>query len=371
MVVLVTTLAVLLTLYLLYRLQTIIRWCIIALFLAVALNPAVNWLHHRRVPRALAILVVYLALLIGLAGLGTLLLPPLVVQVQQLAGYIGHLIQQPGGLTGAVQKLANQYGLGGYVQTLRAQLNALPGQLGSALGSFVAVTSSIVGSLVALGTIMVLTFFLLHDGARLVEAGLGLCPEGQRAHLRRLLSQSAGAISGYISGNVAISVIAGIFVFVGMTVLAIPYALALAILLAVVDLIPMVGATLGAIPPVIVAFAISPLKAIILVIYIIAYQQIESNVLQPVIYSRSVRLPALAVFLAVLAGGTLMGILGALIAIPVAEIIRILGADWLASRARKTATQAHAPPADDAGSLPAPGPDPAVSQPPRETTRAD
>lgn len=122
-------------------------------------------------------------------------------------------------------------------------------------------------------------------------------------------------------------------------------------LLAVFDLVPMVGATLGAIPPILAAFGVSPIKALILLIYIIVYQQIETNVLNPLFYGRSVHLPALAVFLAVLVGGALMGMLGALIAIPVAEILRIVIGELLGSRSSKAATRATASPAREPASV--------------------
>ena len=114
----------------------------------------------------------------------------------------------------------------------------------------------------------------------------------------------------------------------------------LSLVVALFDLVPLVGATLAGIILVIVAFFVSPIKALILIVYFIVYQQVESNVLQPLIYGRSVDLPPLVIFLAVLAGGELMGILGALIAIPIAEIIRIIGAEWLTSRRGQTATPA-------------------------------
>lgn len=186
-------------------------------------------------------------------------------------------------------------------------------------------------------TVVVLTFFFLNDEALLINGGLRLCPEAQRPRLQRLLDGSAGAVSGYVTGNVAISLIAGAGVFVGMTILGVPYALALALLLAIFDLIPLVGATLGAIPPILAAFGVSPLKALILLIYIIVYQQIESNVLNPLFYGRSVHLPAFTIFVAVLVGGALMGILGALLAIPVAEILRIVIAEVLVDRHSSTA----------------------------------
>jgi predicted PurR-regulated permease PerM len=212
--------------------------------------------------------------------------------------------------------------------------------LSGAIGSFTTVTANALNTVAALITIIVLTFFFLNDGAQIVNAALKLVPESQRPRLRRVLDGSASAVSGYVTGNLTISLIAGAGAFVGMTILGVPYALALALLLAIFDLIPMVGATLGAIPPILAAFGVSPVKALILLIYIIVYQQIESNVLNPLFYGRSVHLPALAVFLAVLVGGALMGMLGALIAIPVAEILRIVIAEVLASHSSKPATAA-------------------------------
>ena len=125
-----------------------------------------------------------------------------------------------------------------------------------------------------------------------------------------------------------------------------PYAVALALVVALFDLIPLIGGTLGAAVVVLVALFVSPVTAGILAVFFLVYQQIENNVLQPTVYGRSVSLHPLAIFLAVLAGGQLLGILGALLAIPIAEIIRILGADWLAGRAIETGGTAHGPYAD-------------------------
>ena len=336
LVALLTTLGVLLALWLLYQLQTIVVWSILALFLAVALRPAVDWLTSRRVPRTIAILLTYLVLLIVVAAVGALVVPTLIGQVTQLV----HALQQPGGLTAEVDRVASPFGLGGFVRSLRPQLDAIPGQLATSIGSLTTVTASTLSMLTALLSVAVLAFFFLHDGDSLVEASLRLLPDAQRPRARRLMDLSAGAIFGYIRGNLVISVIAGISALVGMLVLGIPFALPLAILLSVIDLIPMVGVTLGAVPVILAALAISPVKALILLVYIIVYQQIESNVLNPLIYGRTDRLPALTVFLAFLAGSLLWGILGALIAIPVANIIRIVVREWLATSAVRTAMPA-------------------------------
>lgn len=353
LVVLLTTLSVLLALWLLYRLQTIVVWSILALFIAVALNPAVNWLTSRRVPRALAILLMYFVVVVVLGAVGALIVPAMVQQVTQLV----HVLDHPGGLTAEASRVAGPFGLGGLVQTLRPQLDALPGQLASSIGSLTTVTTSTVSTVTAALSIAVLGFFFLHDGAGLVESATRLLPDGHVPRARRLLDHSADAISGYVRGNLAISAIAGISSLVGMLVLGIPYALPLAVLLAVIDLIPMVGVTLGAVPVVLAALAISPVKALILLAYIIVYQQIESNLLNPLIYGRSDQLPALTVFLAFLAGSLLWGILGALIAIPAANIIRIIVREWLASRADRTTVPAGAAHADPPASPPRPASD--------------
>ena len=340
LVVLLTTIAVVLAGWLLYRLQEIIVWTILALFLAVALGPPVNWLNAHHVPRALAILAMYAAVLVVIAVLGVLVVPSLGQQVAQLF----HALQRPGGLPAEADRLAAPLGLGNFVRTIHPQLEAAPGQLVSSIGSLPAITTSTITTVSGVLSVAVLGFFFLHHGAGTLEAAIGLVPVAHRPPVRRVVDGSADAISGYIRGNLAISGIAGVSVLVGMLVLGIPYALPLAILLAVVDLIPMVGVTLGAIPVLLVALAVSPIKALILLVYIIVYSQIESNVLNPLIYGRRDELPAVTVFLAFVAGSLLWGILGALIAIPAANVMRIIVREVLAARAAPEAGSAIALP---------------------------
>ena len=330
-----TALAILGLLYLLWRLQTIVRWTVIALFLAVALNPAVNRLQRWRLPRGFAILIVYVAMLLVVLGIVALITPPLVTQVSGLSAFAVDLYNRRDGLIGSLQDLAAQYGLGNYLGTLQGQISSLPGRLATAAAPLLSVTLGLVSSVYASITILLLTFFLLLDGERFAVLGLRLFPPTHRPRARRLLGQSAQAIHGYITGNLTISLIAGVATFIALSILRIPYAVVLALIVALLDLVPLVGATLGAIIVTIVGFFISPVKGLILIGFFLIYQQIENNVLQPVVYGRSVKLHPLAIFLAVLAGGELLGILGALLAIPVAEVIRILGAEWLQSRTRK------------------------------------
>jgi predicted PurR-regulated permease PerM len=217
------------------------------------------------------------------------------------------------------------------------------------------VISGIGGFFAALATILTLTFFLILGSEQYLGAGVGLFPETHRSLVRRLLTQSAGAVTGYVTGNLAISAICGVSTFIVLLVLGMPYAAALALVVAVLDLVPLVGATLGGALLVIVGLFVAPWKGVVLLIYILIYQQVESSVLQPLVYSRAVHLNGLVILIAVLVGGMLLGIPGALLAVPVAEIIRIVVTDLLAYRRER---QEASKPASD----------PAVSAPSQPTT---
>jgi predicted PurR-regulated permease PerM len=328
LVVLLTTLLFAVAVWLIYQLQAIVVWTILALFLSIGLGPSVDWLQHHHLPRALGILLVYLVLILVLAGIAALVEPALAQQVVQLH----RVLQQPGGVSAALDRIVGPLGMSGLVASVRPQLDAIPGELAGSLGSLTSVTVATVGTITGALSVAVMGFFFLYDGRQVVNRATDLLPAAHRPVANRVLEGSAGAISGYIRGNLAISVIAGVSVYVGMRILGIPYALPLAILLAILDLIPMVGAQLGAVPVVLAALTISPVKAVLILAYIIVYSQIESNVLNPLIYGRGAQLPGLVVFLAFLAGSLLFGILGALIAIPVANIIRIVVREWMAYR---------------------------------------
>jgi predicted PurR-regulated permease PerM len=195
----------------------------------------------------------------------------------------------------------------------------------------------------ALVSILTLTFFLLLGTERFVNGTVQLFAEPQRPRVRSLLQRSAGAVSGYITGNLAISFICGVLTFIVLLVLGMPYPAALALLVALLDLIPLVGATLGGALLVVVGLFVSPITALILLVYVLVYQQVEGSVLQPLVYSRAVQLNALLIFVAVLVGAALMGIPGALLAIPVAEIIRIVVTDLIEHRSRLAEEEAVRP----------------------------
>jgi predicted PurR-regulated permease PerM len=186
------------------------------------------------------------------------------------------------------------------LHTMNAYLMVDPTQLA---GADHTVFVSAAGFVAALATILTLTFFLILGSERYLNAGVELFAEQHRPLVRRLLTKSAGAVTGYVTGNLAISVICGVTTFVVALVLGMPYAAALALLVGVLDLIPLVGATLGGALLVIVGLFVELWKAVVLLVYIVVYQQVEGSILQPIVYSHAVQLNALVIFIAVLVGG--------------------------------------------------------------------
>jgi len=324
--------------FLLWQLRSFIGWFVIALFLAAVLNPVVNWLQrrHRLIKRPLAIVLTYVGLVVALVFMVVILLPVLIDQIQGLTTFVAAVAHAPEGPTEHLQGLAQQYGLGWVFERFGDQLRDIRSQLGKAASNFLLSTGDVIvsaaGFVAALVSILTLTFFLILGSERYLNAGVQLFAEAHRPLVRRLLTQSAGAVTGYVGGDLAISVICGVTTFVVLVILGMPYAAALALLVAVLDLIPLVGATLGGALLVIVGLFVAPWKAVVLLIFIVVYQQAEGSILQPMVYSHAVQLNGLVIFIAILVGGLLAGIPGALLAIPVAEIIRIVVAELVAYR---------------------------------------
>jgi predicted PurR-regulated permease PerM len=325
-----TVAGVLLLLYLLYIVRSVLILVFIAGFLALALGPAVDFFQRRGMPRSLAILSTYLSIFTAIVGVGLLIVPPVVNGVNNLSrdipGYVQDLRKSK-----TFRKYDSRY----HISTkLNEQAKKLPSKLGDAAGALQSVTVGVFSALVQLVTVLTMTFFFLKDGERIV--GFGLQALGRREPRFRAVSGDIyRSVSGYVAGNLIISIIAGSVAFVTLTLLGVPFAVPLAVLVAFLDLIPLVGATIGAVVVgIVTAFTDFPTATIIWAVVALAYQQVENNVLQPVVYRRTVDVPPLAVIVAILIGSSLLGVLGALVAIPVAATVQIIARDLYRSRTR-------------------------------------
>jgi predicted PurR-regulated permease PerM len=339
--VILVAVAILGALYLLYQVRSIVKMLFIAIFLAVALGPAVDFYQRRaRLPRSVAILLVYLTILGAIFGVGLLVVPPIVSGVNKFVKAVPGYVQDIRN-SKTLRKYDDKYHV---TKKLDQEAKKLPNRLGDAAGALSSITVGVFSAIVQLVTVLVLTFFFLKDGQRIIAWWLRQLEPGRAERARAVMGDVYRAVAGYVLGNLLISVIAGTSTYVLLTIIDVPYAVPLAVLMAFLDLIPLVGATLGGVVIGIVA-AINDFPADVIVwgIFFIVYQQVENNLLQPVIYRRTVAVHPLIVLVAVLIGGSQLGVLGALLAIPVAAAIQIVVKDiWHARKGAVAVTGADA-----------------------------
>ena len=348
-------------LYLLWLLRKPISWLLIAVFLAVALSPPVNLLA-RRMRRGFAIAIVYLVLLAIPILLIALIVPPLITEgndfarnVPEYARDVSEYVED----NERLRELNKDYDI---TAQLEKEAEKLPGRLGGAAGTLRDVGFGIISSAFALITILVLTAFLLGSGRRWADAAIELRPPEQRERLRRARDRMAQAVGGYVAGALAIAVIAGVLTYVVLTILGVPFRGPLAVVAGLFSLIPLVGATIAAVLiGVVTLFEDFPTATIVWAIWAIAYQQFENHVIQPQIQRRTVNVHPFITIVAVLFGATLLGVLGALVAIPIAASIQILLREYVDLRTMSIKPQAPEQPPGPPPPTPPPSapPDPA------------
>jgi predicted PurR-regulated permease PerM len=326
-------------LWLAWHARQVLTWVAIALFLALALNPLVEWLQRHGIRRrGLAAAVAFGSAIVAIAALGGIFIPTLVSEVNDFADAV----------PGYVEDITEGRGRLGFLQTEYQIVDRVEEAIGSGgasqilggAGAAIDVTRSILTIVVATITIVVMTFFMLLEGPRWIERFYSLLSEEAQPRWRMIGRRIYRTVGGFVSGALLIALIAGITTGIVLSIVGVPYAVALALLVALLDLIPLAGATLAAVVVTTVAF-LSPDSSvtvgIIVLVFFVVYQQVENHVLYPLVYSRTVQLSPLAILIAVLIGASLAGVLGALGAIPIAGAIQVILADVLERRRERVA----------------------------------
>lgn len=339
--------AVAAALYLAYLLRRPLGWLVVAAFVAMALSAPVGLLA-RRMPRAVAIAVVYLAVIALPMLLGALIVPKIVEQAAAFAADVPRYVSDAqDALRGneLFQRADDQFDVGSRLRELAEQA---PDHLGDAAGVLSSIGLGVVDSLFAIFTILVLSAFMVANGARWRRATLGLVSADHRDRAERALQRIATAVSGYVRAQLMIALIAASAGYVVMTILGVPFREPLAVLIAFASLIPVVGSALwGIAVGLVTLLADFPTATIIWVAWAVLYPQFENYVLQPQLQKRAVQVEPFVIIVAVLFGGTLLGIVGALLAIPAAAAIQIVIAEWWAWRREPAQPQGQAAPAGE------------------------
>lgn len=312
-------------------LATTLSILLVAFFLALALDPVVERLLNRGVPRPAAVTAVFTGLLVVLGLIGWLVLPTAITQgsalAQQTPQYLLDLLD-----TRWVRQLDQRYDV---IDRLQGELSAkltdqqfIQGVLDGLLGAGRAVLT---GTFQVL-TVLVLTLYLLISLPRVKHATYALVPASRRPRVESLSEEIMRRVGSYAAGQVMIATLNAVLSWVLMRVVGVPYAAALAVLVGLLGLIPMIGATLGAAIVTLVAFFDEPRSALVVVIYYVVYQQVENYVVAPKVMQRTVSVPGVVTVVAALAGGALLGVLGALLAIPVAAGLLLIYEEVLVPR---------------------------------------
>ena len=328
-------LATLLLVYLVLQVRQVLTWIVVGAFFAVALAPVVGWVQRRMLGgkrRALATFLVFLLVFLVIAGLLTAFVVPLVNEGTKLADTLPGDIADARAGRGPIGDLLERFHVLQWVQDNQDKISQFASHLTSPAAS---VASGVATAITGFVTVLVLAYLMVLEGPRIVEGTTNLFPPATAERIRRVGHDCAKSVTGYISGNLLISVICGALTWVVLLIMGVPFAGLIGLFVGIADLMPLVGATIGGLVAVIAGFIHSVPAGIVVLVWFLVYQQLENHLLQPLVFKRTVQLNPLTVIVAILIGVELMGVLGALLAIPVASMIQVILRDvWDNRRGR-------------------------------------
>lgn len=282
-----------------------------AVVVAEAMMPAVNRLEQK-MPRVVATLLAYAALISVFVGIGWIVFPPLVTQAQDVVDRLPELIED-------ARDFVNRWDVvdDGQVEDF------ITGQAQGGAGALAGIPLAVVSSVVEIFLVFVMSIYWVIAAPNMRRFLLSLFPEHRRSETSDVLDEMSAAVGGYVRGTALDALIVGTIVYVGLLIIGVPYPLVLALLAALGEFVPIVGPFIAGAPAVLIALVESPLMALIVLIFYLVIQQIESNLLLPIIMNSQAHVPPLLVLFAIFVGGSVAGILGALIAIPLSGALRV------------------------------------------------
>lgn len=307
-------LAVLGFVYLLFLIRDILILIFIAGILVAAFAPIINkW--SKKIGKTLSILILVLLIIGGIAGFTYLIVPPFITQTKQLIA--------------GLPEFANSFSIiRSYLPSIEKGLSALTESLGGITGSFISITTSVVGAIVAFFTVLVLTIYFLIDEQVFTRFLSTVIPKSKKEGVTSLIRKISAKIGEWLRGQLLLGIIIGIIVYIGLTIIGVKYALALAVISGVLEILPIVGPIISGTLAALISLSISPITALIVVVFYVLLQQLENNFIVPKVMSKAVGLPPAIIIIAILIGGKLLGVIGALLAVPMIAIIYVVFQEW-------------------------------------------
>lgn len=319
------SIAALLLVFVAYTVRGMLLMIYVSALFAMGISPLVQMIERRRLlpvgprfPRWLAILLIYAAILAALVIIGTIVIPPLIEQAEELYRTLPAKIEQ-------AQAQLVRIGILRQPITIREAVQQAPSSGGgAAVTTIFGAVRGVLGGLLGLVTMILLTFYMLVDSNDIFSFFVKLFPRRHRAHVRSISAAVVSKTSAWLGGQLLLALIIGLTSAIGLGLMGVPYFYVLALISAVGEMIPMIGPILSAIPAILVAVTVSPALAAGVAVFFIVQQQLENTVLVPKVMGRQVGLSAVTVIIALGIGGQLLGVVGAILAVPTAAIIQVL-----------------------------------------------
>ncbi len=294
----------------------LIRDLLIILFLAIilmsAISPIISFLNNFKIPKSIAIGLTYIIIIGVITMMALTMTQPLIEQSNRMISKFPELTREVFGV-------------------FRIDESVIQSQVGAISQNLLSITFTVVDNILTIIFLLVITFYLLLEKAELEKRAANLFV-GREEKMRILLSQIEEKLGAWLRGQLILSLIIGLLSYIGLLVLNIPYALPLALLAGVMEIIPVIGPIVSAIPAILIGFSISPILGLVVAIMYLVIQQLENHLIVPQVMKRAVGLNPLVVILAIAIGGKILGFSGALLAVPLAVVVQIIASEILSER---------------------------------------
>jgi len=313
------TIVILLGLVFLYLIRDILLIVFVAVIIAAAINGPVSWLQRHKGPRILGVIFIYLLLFLLLGLIVTLVFPPLAEQIKQLAANFPSFMDKIGF---SFQELLGKYTAEGNLQTILSKLSQ---QLNQATSSVFGTIINLFGGLFSAGIVLVISFYLSVQEKGVKKFLISLTPQEHQHYLSDLIERIQVKIGGWLRGQLLLMLIVGCLIYIGLYFLDVKYALTLALIAGVLELVPYIGPIIAAVPAIILAFTQAPFLALLVALLYVVVQQLENYVIVPQVMKKTVGLNPIIIIIVMLIGAKLAGIMGLILAVPLAAA----GAEFL------------------------------------------
>lgn len=317
-------------LYFAYQILDVLALVFVAIIFSTALDPSVDWLQRWHLPRSLAVLLIYVLLFASISLILTLMAPPLVDQLGELANRLPSYYNQ---LLASVSRLQGVAG-DQAAATLQQALQSLGASLAQATTSLISTVVGVFGGLLQFIIVLVITFYLIVQENGLKRFVHSLTPVQHQAYVGELLHRIQEKLGRWLRGELLLMLVVGVMTYVALQLVGMDYALVLGLWAGITELIPYLGPILGAIPAVLLALTISPLQAVLTLLAYVVVQQLEGHIIVPLVMRRAVGLNPIVSIVVIMIGVKLDGVVGAIMSIPVATAAAVVLSDYMEARRR-------------------------------------